>query len=207
MATALGKESELIPVLDGHPIAKARHSGYFHLWALGRLRVFPILKRVVTGASDPELRAGAIHGSGDGAKPTTEEQLQLCPWWIATIRDSDASVAGVAAQNVAYFCAKPPELRSALENANWRLDQRRMDNKLTLAIRDIGKNDDLRNEALVLLSAIVRADYLGDEERSFALPRIAELDDAIGRKLAEVYTKGERSMLREMAEAILADTP
>jgi hypothetical protein len=210
VATALKKEAKLVPRLQKSAIPEVREAGYGALWAIGRLRVLPLLRQRIQAGGEPDVRVAAIAGFLGGGKLAIDEVGRICSLLSPLLVDKETRVAAAAANSAARIC---PGLRDQmLDTVETFIKRGRLDPGHVNAVRAVDgpahrATAAQRQRMLKILALVADDARFSPETRGAALTKLFRVDRPMGRKLARQHLKSEDQVLRGSAERVLGLAP
>jgi hypothetical protein len=208
MATALGKESDLIPMLQQAKSEVVRAMGYGALWANGRMRVMDQLLNVLKESKSVLVRAEIINGFFIGDPLNDDERAKVCEALLHLMAaDADQLVAGAAAIRVAQACRDARD--QVLEKAGSMIKKNTFTSRFVTAVGAVdGRHTNDRatqqqkKRAISILVQVLNTRKIGETVRASALRQIAELDAQAGLKHALKHLESESTKIRQAAERV-----
>lgn len=201
MAPILNKEDELLKVAQ--TTSEAIETVYYELWANGRLRVFPLLEKILKETKEVLHIEMAIRGFRNGPEFTDEEKTKVCPLLLSFSSNENIRIAGPAAYHVALACINDrPKLFAPISS---HLKKNTLDATLVWALRAIGiaskpKKD---RQVMALLLKALQTKKLQPHVRSEALIAIKLIDEKMALKEAKKFTKDSAPVLALTAQRII----
>ncbi|MFH1130550.1 MAG: hypothetical protein V1754_04400 [Pseudomonadota bacterium] len=200
VSTVLGKEEYLLNAIGKN--TQAKEAVYHHLWTNGRLRVFPLLEKILKENGTPRMKEVVIRGFVYGPPPSDLEHEKICELLLPAISDADLMVAATAAYRSVFSC---PEMRTQiLQTIATMLKKNRVHDMHVKALAGIADKEPERTKMIgALLTKILANKALEPYVRSESLSTIAKLDPKMGIKLAKKYKNENHEFVRRVVENIL----
>jgi hypothetical protein len=182
------REAALLAALRTHPTPEVQVAGYEALYAGGRLRLLPTIRKLLAEQKDPRLRVALLSGLGAAGRLEGEERDRVCALLEESLREKEASLAAVAAGSLALACEGGGE--KVLAAAEARLEARTLDAGYLRAVRSVAglllprASTPTRQRALALLGRAAESEGLVDAVRAAALLELALLERRAAQKLA-----------------------
>lgn len=213
MSTALGKESEIIQILQEIKSEVVQAMGYGALWAHGRLRVMDQLSSVLNASKSTLVRVEIINGFFLGDPLTDDERAKVCENLLPLVTaDADMLVAGAAAIRVAKTCRDARD--QVLQTAESLIKKKTFTPRWVTAVRNVDgrlekdrATEQQRKRAISILTRVLDSRQIKETVRASALRRIAALDEKAGLEIAKRHLKSDSKQIRRAAEAASRTNP
>lgn len=208
VATAIGKEDDVLALVPKLTDPRVRAAVYQTLWANGRLRVLPTLENLLSKERNAATRRRIVEGFDIGGPLSAEEQQQVCTLVRSQLDDSEIKVAETAAIFLIQTC---PALRDAVLDvaAAW-LRRGVFSKNFVFALRELAiqhkdaATPEENTRISELLAAAVRNGRVQTSTRVIAFHALSLVDGPATIELARSYgTKADDPTLRDLANAIL----
>jgi hypothetical protein len=208
VATAIGKEDDVLALVPKFADLRVRAAVYQTLWANGRLRVLPTLQNLLSEERDAATRRRILEGFHIRPPLSAEEQEQVCTLVRSQLDDSEIEVAETAAILLIQTC---PALKDAVLDvaAAW-LRREVFSKNFVLALRELAIHHkdavtpEQNTRILEILAAAVRNGGVHTSTRAMAFHALSVVDEPAAIELAKDYgTKADDPTLRDLANTIL----
>jgi hypothetical protein len=207
VATAMGREKELLPILSRAELAEVKAAGYGALWANGRLRVFDALSKVIGDPGLPiPVRVAAINGFDVGGPLRPREQGPVCGLVAPLLTAESLALSASAARCAAESC---PGLKDRVLDAAESLRKKGTLNPDHIsAVRAVDSvpyraSSEQRERILAFLTTVVDDERFGSATRAAALSKVGWIDRNLAVKLARKHHPTAEGALRQTVEWLL----
>ena len=208
VATAIGKEDDVLVLVPKFTDLRVRAAAYQTLWANGRLRVLPILQNLLSEERDAATRRRILEGFHIRPPLSAEEQQHVCTLVRSQLDDSEIEVAETAAIFLIQTCPAPKD--AVLDVAAAWLRREVFSKNFVFALRELAihhkdaATPEQNTRILELLAAAVRNGRVHTSTRVIAFHALSLVDEPAAIELAKYYgTKADDPTLRDLANAIL----
>jgi hypothetical protein len=212
MSTAIGKEKEMVALLESTELQQVKERGYMTLWANGRLRVFDLLAKVIREGKDVRVRHQALTGFRIGHPLQGEEKVKVCELTSSLMVAPKEPLFAPAARVVSTACPEPKE--KILSAAEALIKQKTFASSFAdLLGRLASLSGTAMTEAQRRRAISVLRKVLDDSEtypatiQKPALRGLVKLDEKLGKRLAKKYLKSENHTMQREAQRILGVKP
>jgi hypothetical protein len=201
LAPVLGREQELIQLLEASELEAVRSAGHGALWANGRAKILGSLAVVLKRDPSPAVRLAVVQGFGDGKPWTAAERRRVCPLLLPLVADSDLQLAAAAASRVASGC--PEHQDRVIDAAEKMLAAGNLDLAYINAVHGLeDSSPDQKRRIAAFYTAVVGGSF-PPLVRSTALRNLHQLDPAAGTALARRHRHDPAYFVTATAKKIL----